>query len=185
MDKLILLEEIIGDRQIPADDEYDNNPTNITDIIFKSETTYHYPHYTTNRHGMSYTDVNGLSIFIGGEHEDYYDPNFCIYNDVITIDKDDNIKIYAYPKNIFPPTDFHYSIYVNGYIWIFGSIGYQKDRKQFIQICRLEVETMKMENMNNSSGPLWLWFKSTKPTFHGNMVKINEYTYDLVKMTWI
>lgn len=71
------------------------------------------------RFGM--TDVklkDGSIIYIGGEHEDYYDPDFYVYNDVIFMDKNENIKIYGYPLDTFPPTDFHISILYNDYIYI-------------------------------------------------------------------
>ena len=39
------------------------------------------PVWSFHRFGATYTRLpDGLVVCIGGEHEDYYDPDFCIYN---------------------------------------------------------------------------------------------------------
>ena len=60
----------------------------------------------------SITLSDGRKIYVGGEHEDHYDPDFFIYNDIIVIStdihkniKDDDIDIYLYPPEIFPPVE--------------------------------------------------------------------------------
>lgn len=50
---------------------------------------------------------NGREIYIAGEHEDWYDPDFYIYNDVIVIHPNLEIQIYGYPRTVFRATDFH------------------------------------------------------------------------------
>jgi hypothetical protein len=67
-------------------------------------------------------------ICIGGEHEDFYDPDFCIYNDVIVLDVDEGIRIYGYPKEVFPPTDFHTATLVGNQLVIIGGLGYKNER---------------------------------------------------------
>jgi hypothetical protein len=52
-------------------------------------------------------------VCIGGEHEDYCDADFCICNDVIVFGPEDQIEIYGYPKEVFPPTDFHTASVLN------------------------------------------------------------------------
>ncbi len=102
------------------------------------------------RFGMSCTVLDDKTIFIGGEHEDYYDPNFCIYNDVIVVSNDNEnptVRVYGYPKDVFPPTDFHCSIVIGDYIWIVGCIGYSWQRGHKIQVCRLHVPSMQMETV--------------------------------------
>ena len=42
-------------------------------------------------------------ICIGGEHEDYYDPDFCIYNDDDVLDLDGSIEIYSIRKTTSRP----------------------------------------------------------------------------------
>jgi hypothetical protein len=49
----------------------------------------------------------GSVVEIGGEHEDWYDPDFSIYNDVFVYDGRGKIQIYSYPEKEFPPADFH------------------------------------------------------------------------------
>ena len=66
------------------------------------------PIWNFDRMGATRTPhPDGRMICIGGEHEDHYDPDFCIYNDVVVLDLDGSIAIYGYPNDLFPPTDFH------------------------------------------------------------------------------
>jgi hypothetical protein len=45
-----------------------------------------WPDWCFVRFGMSQTVMaDGRMICIAGEHEDFYDPDFCIYNDVIVL----------------------------------------------------------------------------------------------------
>ncbi len=77
---------------------------------------------------------DGRIICVAGEHEDSYDPDFCIYNDVIvlrpepgqskvTVDSG-SVEIYGYPAKVFPPTDFHTSTLVGNRLFIIGRLGY-------------------------------------------------------------
>jgi ankyrin repeat protein len=51
-----------------------------------------------DRFGKSFTELaDGRVVEIAGEHEDHYDPDFCIYNDVIVHHGDGNFEIYGYP----------------------------------------------------------------------------------------
>ena len=59
------------------------------------------------RFGQSLTLLpDGPALQFGGEHEDYYDPDFCIYNDVFVHEGDGSITIYGYPESAFPPRVF-------------------------------------------------------------------------------
>ncbi|MFC4996057.1 hypothetical protein [Rubritalea tangerina] len=59
------------------------------------------------RFGMSETKLeDGRTILIAGEHEDYYDPDFFIYNDVIVKDANERFKSSAIPKTSFQPLTF-------------------------------------------------------------------------------
>jgi hypothetical protein len=87
------------------------------------------PIWTFDRMGATKNQLpDGRLVFIGGEHEDFYDPDFCIYNDVIVFGLDREIEIYGYPKEIFPPTDFHTATLVGGRIVIVGGLGYKNER---------------------------------------------------------
>jgi len=83
-----------------------------------------------DRFGASLTQLeDGRFVQIGGEHEDYYDPDFFIYNDVVIHDGKGDFQIYGYPKDVFPPTDFHTSTLVGNEIYIIGCLGYPDQRK--------------------------------------------------------
>lgn len=94
------------------------------------------PIWTFDRMGRSTTELpDGRLIHVGGEHEDFYDPDFCIYNDVVVFgppgasESDESIEIYGYPKEIFPPTDFHTATLDAHRIVIVGCLGYKSARR--------------------------------------------------------
>jgi hypothetical protein len=131
------------------------------------------PLWCFDRFGMSVTELpDGRVILIAGEHEDFYDPDFFIYNDVVVMhrqweteeariaeltelqnnsdigyyvrptieeriatmlesSRDDEITIYGYPDQVFPPTDFHTATYCKDdtgkeVIYIIGGLGYRE-----------------------------------------------------------
>ncbi|HLJ88886.1 MAG TPA: hypothetical protein VKZ53_18855 [Candidatus Angelobacter sp.] len=87
------------------------------------------PIWTFDRMGATRSQLSdGRVICIGGEHEDYYDPDFNIYNDVIVVGPVDQIEVYGYPKEIFPPTDFHTATVASDQIIVIGGLGYPRDR---------------------------------------------------------
>ena len=64
-----------------------------------------------DRFGQSCTWLpDGRRLYIGGEHEDHYDPYFFIYNDVVVEHLSGDLKFYCYPRESFLTTDFHSSI---------------------------------------------------------------------------
>jgi hypothetical protein len=88
------------------------------------------PIWSFDRMGVTRTELpDGRSISIGGEYEDFYDPDFCIYNDVIVQGPPDRVEIYGYPEATFPPTDFHTSTLADDRIFIVGSLGYPESRR--------------------------------------------------------
>ena len=42
------------------------------------------------------------TINVGGVQEEVDDPDYFIYNDIIVLDRNNNVTIYAYPEEIFP-----------------------------------------------------------------------------------
>src|SRR5262245_54182637 len=53
------------------------------------------PIWTFDRMGQTRTELpDGRVVCIDGEHEDHYDPDFCIYNDVVVFGPADKIEIY-------------------------------------------------------------------------------------------
>jgi hypothetical protein len=88
------------------------------------------PIWTFDRMGATRTLlVDGRLVCIGGEHEDYYDPDFRIYNDVVVFGSSDQIEIFGYPKEVFPPIDFHTATLTENRIITLGGLGYLDDRQ--------------------------------------------------------
>ena len=118
------------------------------------------PIWCYERFGKSITPLgNGEYIEIAGEHEDSYDPDFCIYNDVFHHKGKGVVHIYEYPESIFPPTDFHTATLVNKCIYIIGNLGYPKDRYSgFTPVFRLNIETFVMEKVETTGkNPGWIY----------------------------
>jgi hypothetical protein len=87
------------------------------------------PCWCNQRFGQSTTTLpDGRVVAIGGEHEDFYDPDFYIYNDVIVTDPSGGVTIYAYPDSAFKPTDGHSATLVGERIVIIGTVGYAGTR---------------------------------------------------------
>lgn len=87
------------------------------------------PVWCAQRFGQSLTILpDGRIVRIGGEHEDGYDPEFCIYNDVIVHDGAGGVSVFSYPKGVFPPTDFHTATLADDAIYVIGSLGYKDER---------------------------------------------------------
>lgn len=98
------------------------------------------------RFGQSTTILpDGRIVLIAGEHEDYYDPDFCIYNDVAVFSPDGSITLYGYPFDVFPPTDFHTATLVGDWIYIVGSLGYTGSREGPIPVRRLSLRDFHIE----------------------------------------
>ncbi|KAK3326840.1 hypothetical protein B0H66DRAFT_638043 [Apodospora peruviana] len=105
--------------------------------------------------GMSITWLPDAHVVcIGGKHEEHYELDEFIYNDVIVVrsatapaetgtdlrtavippPKPDEITIYGYRKTVFPPTDFHIVMHVGeseteghngGFIYVIGGVGHR------------------------------------------------------------
>lgn len=118
-----------------------------------------YPIWCSRRFGKTINRLpDGRFIEIAGEHEDFYDPNFCIYNDVIIHDGRGQCEIYAYPRDVFPPTDFHTATLVGDFIYIIGNLGYVEDRKPgFTPVYRLNIHSFKIEPLETKDDmPGWI-----------------------------
>lgn len=113
------------------------------------------PTWCFDRFGMTETQlIDGRTLYISGEHEDYYDPDFYIYNDVVTVAPDGTVAIYGYPREVFPPTDFHSATLDGDRIWIVGSLGYPSGRAQgTTQVCRLDLRTFAIERFTTTGEP--------------------------------
>ena len=106
---------------------------------FKFDRSFNEPEWkhiwNVARFGQSTTLLpDGRYVQIGGEHEDYYDPDFFIYNDVVVHTLPSapgepwQRQVFAYPREIFPPTDNHSATLVGEDIIVIGNLGYSDER---------------------------------------------------------
>ncbi len=112
------------------------------------------------RYGKSITALrNGEFVEIAGEHEDSYDPDFCIYNEVFHHKGGGDFVIYQYPKEVFPPTDFHSATLVDQYIYVIGNLGYLEERQPGITpVYRLDTKSFEMERLETTGEcPGWIY----------------------------
>jgi hypothetical protein len=117
------------------------------------------PCWCFSRYGQSATLLpDGRKVLVGGEHEDHYDADFCIYNDVVVLHPDGRIDIFGYPKEVFPPTDSHTATLVGQQLIIIGNLGYREQRKPGITpIFMLDLETFSMSRATaRGDQPGWL-----------------------------
>lgn len=122
-----------------------------------------------DRHGHSLTRLpSGQLVEVGGEHEDYYDPDFYIYHDVVVHDGQGGFRIFGYPQDVFPPTDFHSATFLAGGIYIIGSLGYPADRRPGeTPVYRLDCETWRIQTVP-SRGQVPGWIHSHRARVEGD-----------------
>jgi hypothetical protein len=123
------------------------------------------PDWTLERFGMTRTPMpDGRIICIAGEHEDWYDPDFCIYNDVIVLRPEPgaaevtpdsgSVEIYGYPHHVLPPTDFHSATLVGDRIYIIGRLGYEGTRApDQTPVFALDTSTYRVEPIRTHGRP--------------------------------
>lgn len=128
------------------------------------------PRWCFVRYGMSQTVMSdGRIICIGGEHEDFYDCDFQIYNDVVVLrpapgeaditEASGEIEIYGYPESVFQPTDSHSATLVANRIIIIGSIGYIDARVPgTTPVYALDTTTYRIERLTTHGAcPGWIF----------------------------
>ena len=128
------------------------------------------PIWTFERYGATKTELpDGRTICIGGEHEDYYDQDFYIYNDVVVFRPDGEIEIYGYPKESFPATDFHTATLVGDKILVVGCLGYLQDRRPTVTpVFSLDTKTYRMsESITTGTVPGWIFEHQAKLSANG------------------
>ena len=132
------------------------------------------PVWCFDRFGQSMTRLpDGRHVEIGGEHEDYYDPDFCIYNDVVVYHTNGTFDIFGYPEADFPPTDFHSASYIAPYIYIIGCLGYPHQRRPGeTPIYRLHCEFWTLERIDaTGDSPGWIHRHQAK-VINGDRIQI-------------
>jgi len=163
------------------------------------------PVWCARRFGQSVTVLlDGRVVQIGGEHEDAYDPDFCVYNDVFVHEPDGSIKIFGYPESVFPPTDFHTATLVGDTIYLIGSLGYFGARRHGeTSLHRLDVRTFRIERLvARGEAPGWIHGHRAQPVgaatirISGGMVvtagesgevfadNTRSFALDLERLTW-
>ena len=126
------------------------------------------PGWCFDRFGQSSTQLaDGRVILVAGEHEDHYDPDFYIYNDVVVRYPEGPIEIFGYAREVFPPTDFHSATLVGDRIIIAGNLGYPEDRKPgTTQVLSLDLKTFAIASVHTSgASPGWL---------HGHTAELSD-----------
>lgn len=143
--------------------------------IFKGPSSYEAgPMWCFDRFGMSKTTLSdGRVVYVGGEHEDHYDPDFYIYNDVIVIDPDGTIHIRGYSKDQFAATDFHSATLAGNTLLIIGCLGYHADRAAGVTpVYRLSLDTWCIEHVaTDGQSPGWI---------HGHTAELSEDGHSVV-----
>src|SRR5215469_1164609 len=118
------------------------------------------PIWCAQRFGQSITFLpDGRIVQVAGEHEDSYDPDFCIYNDVFVHAPDGSVVIYGYSESLFPPTDFHTATLVGSSIYLIGSLGYPSTRRYGeTPVYRLNTATFQIEEVETTGNkPGWIY----------------------------
>lgn len=133
------------------------------------------PMWCFERFGKSQTALpDGRVVHIGGEHEDHYDPDFFIYNDVTVVGSDGSIEILGYARDVFPPTDFHSATLAGNAIVIVGCLGYPERRiVGRTPVYQLALETMTITRVETSGeSPGWLQRHSAKLSDDGRAIVV-------------
>ncbi len=131
------------------------------------------PAWCHDRYGMSFTALpDGRFIQIGGEHEDFYDPDFCIYNEIFIHDGKGGFEILGYPEDIFPPTDFHSATLLGEWIYIIGNLGYRAARGERTPVYRLHVGEWRIEKVA-TCGDDPGWISRHKVRVEGGRIRIS------------
>ena len=118
------------------------------------------PVWCARRFGQSLTFLpDGRVVQIAGEHEDHYDPDFCIYNDVFVHERDGTVRIFGYPEATFPATDFHTATLIGEHIYVIGSLGYAGKRQiGETPVYRLDTRSFQIERVTaRGESPGWLY----------------------------
>lgn len=123
------------------------------------------PGWCMNRFGQTETALpDGRVVAIGGEHEDYYDPDFYIYNDVIVRGADGTVEIYGYPPDVLPPTDNHAAVLDGGRILVIGNLGYTWQRRVgTTTVFAVDTKTFEVSRVPTSGdAPGWIFRHSAE-----------------------
>ena len=200
---LIGLEPMTGDVELTAtDDEFrrgrvrrfgEQNPEEINDpfwhcmiragvTAFQAKQFYKAacesddsPVWCAQRFGQTISFLpSGNIVQVAGEHEDSYDEDFCIYNDVFAHCRDGGIRIFGYPQSVFPPTDFHTATLIGEYIYLIGSLGYYGHRLYgTTPVYRLHTESFRIETVDTRGVPPGWIYKHRAVRLNSDEIQIS------------
>lgn len=117
------------------------------------------PFWSFDRFGQSVTELpDGRTLYIAGEHEDFYMPDFCIYNDIVVVHPDRSLEIYGYPEGTFPPTDFHSATLAGDQLILIGNTGYPEQRREGqTPVYCLDTQTLALRLLpTHGESPGWI-----------------------------
>lgn len=129
---------------------------------------------------------------------------FYIYNDVVVLGPAGDIEIYGYPKEVFPPTDFHSATLIGNEIIIIGCIGYKDERRYgHTPVYRLDLADYHVtEVVSSGDMPGWIFKHTARLASDGTVVvadgevvlkrdereiyrpNVEEYALDVLSSTW-
>ncbi len=135
-----------------------------------------------SRYGQSLTRLaDGRLVEIGGEHEDHYDVDFCIYNDVIVHRGDGTFNLFGYPEAEFPPTDFHTATLMDEWIYVIGCLGYMESRVPgCTPVYRLNINSFVIEPVEYRGDlPGWIFMhQASRISSHEIQIICGEIQYE-------
>lgn len=134
------------------------------------------PGWCCDRFGQTVTGLpDGRRVRIGGEHEDHYDPDFFIYNDVIVDSATGDIEVFGYPTDDFPPTDNHSATLIGESIVLIGALGYPQERQTGqTQVLRLDTSSWRIEKIESKGEmPGWISGHSTSLDQDGESITVS------------
>lgn len=164
------------------------------------------PGWCNQRFGQSRTGLaDGRTLLIAGEHEDHYDPDFFIYNDVIVVSADGGVEVYGYPREVFPPTDFHTATRVGERVLLIGCLGYPEQRRPGVTpVFALDTDTLAVSPVaTTGDAPGWVFRHAAEMSGDGRTItvrggerdeeaggervlreSIDDWSLDLERMAW-
>ena len=130
--------------------------------------------WTAERFGQTTTRLpDGRWVQIGGEHEDHYDPDFVIFNDVVVHNRDVEPRVFFYPSDVFPPTDFHSASLDGQTIWIIGGLGYQGNCKESVTpVYKLNLQDFSISKVE-TTGQVPGWINRHRATLTENGIVVS------------
>ncbi|MCE9530818.1 MAG: hypothetical protein K8T89_06810 [Planctomycetes bacterium] len=140
------------------------------------------PIWTFDRFGSSRTVLSdGRAICVGGEHEDFYQPDFYIYNDVVVLGDGGSVEVYGYPRATFPPTDFHTASLFGDYLFIVGCLGYKESRRPGLTpVYALNLITYEITEVPTSGeSPGWLYEHEAEVQLGGTIAVTGGYFFEI------